>query len=184
MRGTLSRQDWFDKLMTAMFYSVSSRNAGLQINDMAEFNTTTILILAILMFIGASPSSVGGGVRTTTVGIFILYMFSFIRGHNNINVFNRRIGRDDVQKAIVVVGLSTILCVGAILILSITEDASLLSIVFEVASAFGTTGLSLGITSSLTLVGKIVIMVLMFVGRIDALYFIVLHSETQSRSEL
>ena len=106
--------------MTAMFYSVSSRNAGLQINDMAEFNTTTILILAILMFIGASPSSVGGGVRTTTVGIFILYMFSFIRGHNNINVFNRRIGRDDVQKAIVVVGLSTILCVGAILILSIT----------------------------------------------------------------
>lgn len=112
MRGTLSRQDWFDKLMTAMFYSVSSRNAGLQINDMAEFNTTTILILAILMFIGASPSSVGGGVRTTTVGIFILYMFSFIRGHNNINVFNRRIGRDDVQKAIVVVGLSTILCAG------------------------------------------------------------------------
>ena len=170
MRGTLSRQDWFDKLMTAMFYSVSSRNAGLQINDMAEFNTTTILILAILMFIGASPSSVGGGVRTTTVGIFILYMFSFTRGHNNINVFNRRIGRDDVQKAIVVVGLSTILCVGAILILSITEDASLLSIVFEVASAFGTTGLSLGITSSLTLVGKIVIMVLMFVGRIGMLY--------------
>lgn len=180
-RGELSHQNWFDKLVMAMFYSVSTRNAGLQINDLSDFNTTTLLILSMLMFIGASPSSVGGGVRTTTVGIFILYMFAFIRGHNNINVFHRRIGRDDVQKSIVVVGLSTLLCLGAVLILSLTEDAPLLSIIFEVASAFGTTGLSLGITGHLTTVGRIVIMVLMFIGRIGMLYMLLFFVPKRNR---
>ena len=108
--------------------------------------------------------------RTTTIGIFILYLYSFIRGRNNINIFNRRISREDIQKAIVVVSLSTLLCISAVFILSATEDAPLLSLVFEVASAFGTTGLSLGITDSLSTVGKIVIMVLMFIGRIGMLY--------------
>ncbi|MDE7023017.1 MAG: TrkH family potassium uptake protein, partial [Ligilactobacillus sp.] len=107
---------------------------------------------------------------TTTIGIFILYLYSFIRGRNNINIFNRRISREDIQKAIVVVSLSTLLCISAVFILSATEDAPLLSLVFEVASAFGTTGLSLGITDSLSTVGKIVIMVLMFIGRIGMLY--------------
>lgn len=168
--GFALKPDSFDNLMSAMFYSVSSRNAGLQINSMNDFNHTTLLLLALLMFIGASPSSVGGGVRTTTIGILILYLYSFIRGRNNINIFNRRISSGDIQKAIVVVSLSTLLCVSAVLILSATEKAPLLALVFEVASAFGTTGLSLGITESLSIVGKIVIMVLMFIGRIGMLY--------------
>lgn len=168
--GLHLRADSLHNFMSAMFYSVSSRNAGLQINSMNDFNHTTLLLLALLMFIGASPSSVGGGVRTTTIGIFILYLYSFIRGRNNINIFNRRISREDIQKAIVVVSLSTLLCISAVFILSATEDAPLLSLVFEVASAFGTTGLSLGITDSLSTVGKIVIMVLMFIGRIGMLY--------------
>lgn len=168
--GFKLRADSLSNFMSAMFYSVSARNAGLQINSMNDFNHTTLLMLALLMFIGASPSSVGGGVRTTTIGIFILYLYSFIRGRNNINIFNRRISQGDVQKAIVVVSLSTLLCVCAVFILSVTEDAPLLALVFEVASAFGTTGLSLGITESLSTLGKIVIMVLMFVGRIGMLY--------------
>lgn len=164
------RADSFNNFMSAMFYSVSARNAGLQINSMNDFNPTTLLLIAILMFIGASPSSVGGGVRTTTIGILILYLYSFIRGRNNVNVFNRRISQKDIQKAIVVVSLSTLLCISAVLILTATEDASLLALIFEVTSAFGTTGFSLGITSDLSTVGKIVIMILMFVGRIGMLY--------------
>lgn len=165
---------WSEKVITSLFYSATTRNAGLQLDSLTGFRTTTLLLFSILMFIGASPSSVGGGVRTTTIGILILYMVSFIRGRRYVNIFGRRIGQDDIQKAVVVVNLSLILCTAATLILSFTEKATFISIIFEVASAFGTTGLSLGITSSLTLVGKCVIIVLMFVGRVGMLYMLML----------
>lgn len=180
-KGFFAHYNDLDKLMTAMFYSVSTRNAGLQINDMTTFNTTTLLILSLLMFIGASPSSVGGGVRTTTIGIYILYLYSFIRGRNHINIFNRQISREDVQKAIVVVSLSTLLCASAILILSVSEQANLISIIFEVASAFGTTGLSLGLTSQLSVVGKCVIIILMFIGRVGMLYTLLIFVKKQDK---
>ncbi|MDN7146232.1 potassium transporter TrkG [Liquorilactobacillus mali] len=165
---------WGEKIITSLFYSATTRNAGLQLDSLTGFRTTTLLLFSILMFIGASPSSVGGGIRTTTIGILMLYMMAFIRGRKNVNIFGRRIGQDDIQKAVVVVNLSLMLCTTAILILSFTEKASLISLVFEVASAFGTTGLSLGITSSLSLVGKCVIIILMFVGRVGMLYMLML----------
>lgn len=165
---------WSEKIITSLFYSATTRNAGLQLDALTGFRTTTLLLFSILMFIGASPSSVGGGVRTTTIGILMLYMVSFIRGRRYVNIFGRRIGQDDIQKAVVVVNLSLILCTAATLILSFTEKATFISLIFEVASAFGTTGLSLGITSSLSLVGKCVIIILMFVGRVGMLYMLML----------
>jgi Trk-type K+ transport system membrane component len=160
--------------MTAMFYSASTRNAGLQLESLKTFQTSTLLIFSLLMFIGASPSSVGGGVRTTTVGILLLYLAAFIRGRRNVNIFGRRISQSDIQKAIVVTNLSMLLCLGAVLILSITENYSLTSLIFEVAAAFGTTGLSLGITAGLSIIGKWVIIILMFVGRVGMLYMLLL----------
>lgn len=174
MNHSFTNMPWGEKVITSLFYSATTRNAGLQLDSLTGFRTTTLLLFSILMFIGASPSSVGGGVRTTTIGILMLYMVSFIRGRRNVNIFGRRINQDDIQKAVVVVNLSIMLCAVAILILSLTEKASLVSLVFEVASAFGTTGLSLGITSSLSLVGKIVIIVLMFIGRVGMLYMLML----------
>ncbi len=159
-------QKWF----TAMFYSSTTRNAGLQMHDLGSFQTPTLLIFSMLMFIGCSPSSVGGGVRTTTIAIMGLYMLSFIKSEENVTIFSRRIEDRDIKKAVVVFNLSLVMCFFAVLILSITEDHSMIAIIVEVASAFGTTGLSLGITSDLTFIGKIIIALLMFIGRIGMLY--------------
>ncbi|MGY3751090.1 TrkH family potassium uptake protein [Vagococcus acidifermentans] len=158
------------KWISSMFYAMSTRNAGLQINDLNDFQTPTLLIFSVLMFIGCSPSSVGGGVRTTTVAILGLYMLSFIKGEENVSIFGRRIDNRDIKKSIVVFNLSLIMCFVAVLILTVTEEQSFIAIVMEVASAFGTTGLSLGITGELTFIGKLVIAALMFIGRIGMLY--------------
>lgn len=104
----------------------------------------------------------------------VLYLFSFIRSRENINIFGRRIHNDDVKKSIVVLNLSIALCFFSVLVLSVTEKHSLVSLVVEVASAFGTTGLSMGITPSLSIFGKIMIMILMFIGRVGMLYMLML----------
>lgn len=169
------------KLINSMFYSITTRNAGLQIHDLGNFQTTTLLVFSLLMFIGCSPSSVGGGIRTTTVAIIALYLVSFIKGEENINVFGRRIDQEDVRKSVVVFMLSAGMCFFCILLLATTEQHSLISIIVEVTSAFGTTGLSLGITSDLSTIGKVTIALLMFIGRIGMLYTLLLFipKETQ-----
>lgn len=124
------------------------------------------------MFIGASPSSVGGGIRTTTFAINILFLYHYARGSESIKIFKREIHEDDVKKSMVVTMIAIIVCGLEIFSLSITEPFSTMEIIFEVCSAFGTTGLSLGITASLTLLGKITIIILMFIGRVGILSFI------------
>lgn len=170
-------QSW----ITSMFYSMTTRNAGLQINDLNNFQTSTLLLFAALMFIGCSPSSVGGGVRTTTIAILGLYMYSFILSEDNVNVFGRRIADDDVRKSVVVFNLSLLMCFLAVMLLSITENHSLISIIIEVASAFGTTGLSLGITDDLSFFGKLIIALLMFIGRIGMLYTLMIFVPKETR---
>ncbi|MFK4567365.1 TrkH family potassium uptake protein [Enterococcus sp. UD-01] len=167
--------------MTSMFYSMTTRNAGLQINDLGDFQITTLIVFSMLMFIGCSPSSVGGGIRTTTVAIIGLYLWSFLKSEDNINVFGRRIDEDDVKKSIVVFMLSLTMCFFAVLFLTATEDHPLIAIIVEVASAFGTTGLSLGITADLTTVGKLMIALLMFIGRIGMLYTLMLFVPKETR---
>jgi len=167
--------------VTSMFYSMTTRNAGLQINDLGDFQVTSLIVFSLLMFIGCSPSSVGGGIRTTTVAIIGLYLYAFLKSEDKINVFGRRIDDDDVKKSIVVFMLSLIMCFFAVLFLTATEDHPLIAIIVEVASAFGTTGLSLGITSDLTTVGKLMIALLMFIGRIGMLYTLMLFVPKETR---
>ena len=133
------------------------------------------------MFIGCSPSSVGGGVRTTTVAIIGLYLLAFLKSEDDISVFSRKIDDDDVKKSIVVFMLSLIMCFFAVVFLSATENLPLISIIVEVASAFGTTGLSLGITGDLTTVGKLMIALLMFIGRIGMLYTLMIFVPKETR---
>lgn len=175
--GTTPIYQW----VTSMFYSITTRNAGLQIHDISEFQTTTLLIFSLLMFIGCSPSSVGGGVRTTTIAIIGLYLFSFLKRESRVNVFGRQIDDDDLQKSIVVFMLSLAMCFSSVIFLTATEDLSLISIIVEVASAFGTTGMSLGITAELSTVGKIIIGALMFIGRIGMLYTLLLFVPKETR---
>ncbi|BDP88693.1 Ktr system potassium uptake protein D [Enterococcus faecium] len=98
------------KWINSMFYSITTRNAGLQIHDLGDFQITTLIIFSLLMFIGCSPSSVGGGIRTTTVAIIGLYLYSFLKSEDNINIFGRRIDQDDVRKSVVVFMLSLGMC--------------------------------------------------------------------------
>lgn len=169
------------KWINSMFYSITTRNAGLQIHDLGDFQITTLIIFSLLMFIGCSPSSVGGGIRTTTVAIIGLYLYSFLKSEDNINIFGRRIDQDDVRKSVVVFMLSLGMCFFCIVFLSATEEQTLISIIVEVTSAFGTTGLSLGITGDLSVVGKITIAVLMFIGRIGMLYTLMLFVPKETR---
>lgn len=169
------------KWINSMFYSITTRNAGLQIHDLGDFQITTLIIFSLLMFIGCSPSSVGGGIRTTTVAIIGLYLYSFLKSEDNINIFGRRIDQDDVRKSVVVFMLSLGMCFFCIVFLSATEEQTLISIIIEVTSAFGTTGLSLGITGDLSVVGKITIATLMFIGRIGMLYTLMLFIPKETR---
>lgn len=169
------------KWINSMFYSITTRNTGLQIHDLGDFQITTLIIFSLLMFIGCSPSSVGGGIRTTTVAIIGLYLYSFLKSEDNINIFGRRIDQDDVRKSVVVFMLSLGMCFFCIVFLSATEEQTLISIIIEVTSAFGTTGLSLGITGDLSVVGKITIAALMFIGRIGMLYTLMLFVPKETR---
>ncbi len=169
------------KWINSMFYSITTRNAGRQIHDLGDFQITTLIIFSLLMFIGCSPSSVGGGIRTTTVAIIGLYLYSFLKSEDNINIFGRRIDQDDVRKSVVVFMLSLGMCFFCIVFLSATEEQTLISIIIEVTSAFGTTGLSLGITGDLSVVGKITIATLMFIGRIGMLYTLMLFVPKETR---
>lgn len=164
---------WHEAAFTAMFQSVSTRSAGLTTFDVTSFNEATQLFMSALMFIGASPSSVGGGIRTTTFAIVILFLIAFSRGQSEIQIFNREIHVIDVYRSFAVLIFAIIMVLGAAMVLFITEtSATMMEVIFEITSAFGTCGMSLGITGDLTAFGKMVIMVLMFVGRVGLISFL------------
>lgn len=165
---------WHEIFFYSLFQSVTTRSAGLATMDISQFTDPTILVMSILMFIGASPSSVGGGIRTTTFAIMCLSIIFYAKGRNTIKVFNREIDPMDITKAYIVITTAIILCGTSVTILSYLESFPILPIIFEVTSAFGTCGLSMGITPDLSSLGKLVIIALMFIGRIGIFSFLFL----------
>lgn len=164
---------WHEAFFSAMFHSISARSAGLTTIDVTKFSEATDVFLSFLMFIGASPSSVGGGIRTTTFAIAILFLINFARGKEEIQIFNREIHIVDVYRSYVVIILAIAMVIVATMILLITEpEATLTQIVFEITSAFGTCGMSLGLTEHLSPVGKVIMMLLMFIGRVGLISFL------------
>jgi len=170
--GFLKGKTWHESLFYGLFHSISTRSGGFVTMDLSLLSESTQLLFSGLMFIGASPSSVGGGIRTTTFALTILFLIQFARGNRTIKIFKREIFDEDYLKALVVSIFGVILCFTAILIISYTDDFPINAIVFEVCSAFGTSGMSLGITPELSVIGKIIIMILMFIGRVGILMFI------------
>ncbi|MGE6609237.1 TrkH family potassium uptake protein [Peribacillus sp. NPDC076916] len=179
MNGFFKGKNWHESFFYSLFMSSNTRSGGLATMNVGDFSEPTLLLLSILMFIGASPSSVGGGIRTTTLAIMILFLWNFMRGRRSIKVFKREIHPDDIRKATAVMIMGSLLCIIAVFILSITENFTLMQIIFEVCSAFGSVGLSMGITPELSNTGKIVIMIIMFIGRvgITSLLYIIGHKE-------
>jgi len=164
---------WHEKIFASLFHSVSSRSAGLTTFDITQFGDSTNLFISSLMFIGASPSSVGGGIRTTTLAIAILFLINFAKGNEVIHIFNRQIKLIDVFRSYAVILLAVMMVFVALILLLITEpDMSFVALLFEITSAFGTCGMSLGITSDLSVIGKVIIMALMFIGRVGLISFL------------
>lgn len=170
----LADKQWHEKLFYSLFQSVTTRNGGLATMDINEFTIPTLLVICILMFIGASPSSVGGGIRTTTFALMLLAILNYAKGRSSIKVFGREIENEDINRSFIVITTAIMLCAFAIILLATFEPFPLLAIVFEVSSAFGTTGLSMGITPNLSVFGKCVIIFMMFVGRIGIFSFLFL----------
>ncbi|CAN7588381.1 TrkH family potassium uptake protein [Paenibacillus sp. LjRoot56] len=169
----LAGMSWHGKILTALFTSVTSRSAGLTTIDMSTITEASLLLVSILMFIGASPSSMGGGVRTTTVAVIVLALIAYARGEKEPKVFGRMISQEDSLKSFVFFLTGIALLLGGIFILLIAEPNrwGVSAILFEVASAFGTCGLSTGITADLGTFSKISLIVLMFIGRIGLFLF-------------
>nr|MDH3154887.1 TrkH family potassium uptake protein [Bacillus licheniformis]MDH3163178.1 TrkH family potassium uptake protein [Bacillus licheniformis] len=165
-RFAFSGKSWHEVFFFSLFQSTTTRSGGLATIDISQFTHTTILFMCMLMFIGASPSSVGGGIRTTTFALNLLALFHFARGNKSVKVFKRELHQADLMKSLIVTLMAVILVFVSTLILTVTEKHSLLELLFEVCSAFGTTGLSMGITPDLSTIGKSVIILLMFIGRI------------------
>lgn len=164
---------WHKSLFYAFFQAATTRSAGLSTMDISEFSMPTLLVISILMFIGASPSSVGGGIRTTTFALNILFIYHFAKGNKDIKLFNRELHQDDILKSLAITILATVMCFISVVILTITDGKhELIAIILEVCSAFGTTGLSMGITPDLSIVGKCILMILMFIGRIGLTSFL------------
>ncbi|MYL33669.1 TrkH family potassium uptake protein [Pontibacillus yanchengensis] len=166
-------KSWHESLFYALFQSVTTRNGGLATMDVSEFTVPTLLVICILMFIGASPSSVGGGIRTTTFAITLLSVISYARGKRDVRVFGREIDPEDIFRSFIVVNTAVTIVGLAIILLNVFEpDFTLIQLMFEACSAFGTTGLSTGITADLHLPGKVIIIALMFIGRIGIFSFL------------
>ncbi|QHE51967.1 TrkH family potassium uptake protein [Pontibacillus sp. HMF3514] len=167
-----SDKSWHEILFYSLFQSVTTRSGGLSTMDVSQFTEQTQFIMSALMFIGASPSSVGGGIRTTSFALVIIFLLTFARGKQRIHIFGREVHEEDLIKAVVVSIMAVITCFLSVVVLTILEPFSLIEIIFEVSSAFGTTGLSMGITPELTSISKFVLISLMFIGRIGILSFL------------
>ncbi len=158
------------KIAGAFFGSVTARTAGFNTVDMMVLAPASILFYIVLMWIGASPASTGGGVKTTTFALAVLNVLSLAKGKDRIEIFGREIANESVRRAFSVIFLSFLVIGLAVMILMITDgDFGLNRIVFEVISAYGTVGLTLGVTPDLSFTGKWVIIITMFLGRVGTL---------------
>lgn len=164
--NAFSNMSFGDKIVNGLFLSITSRTAGFSSVDMKLLSTGSILFLIILMYIGASPASTGGGLKTTTVVIPILCIMSILKGKEDIEVGGRRISKNLVLKSLVVISLMFLISFVALIALSFTENIELKGLMIEVASAINTVGVSLEGTHNLSLIGKYIIILLMFIGRV------------------
>lgn len=171
---TMGSFTWGEKFVASFFASVTPRTAGYNTLDLNGLTMPTRFITMILMFIGGSPGSTAGGLKTTTFGIMILYLIGIFKGSDEINFANRRISKDVANRTVAVIMISVIWVVSMTFLLAVFQpDMGLESLMFESLSAFGTVGLSLGITPYLSVMGKIILTIMMFFGRLGPLTIIV-----------
>lgn len=167
--GTMGNLDMSGKINASIFQAVNPRTAGFNSIPLENLRMATVAITVVLMFIGGSPASTAGGIKTTTFGVLIISFYNMFKGKRDFEVFERRILPDTTLKASAILVISLILVLVVSIILSVTEEAAgydYLDILYETVSAFATVGLSRGLTPFLSNAGKIILSILMFIGRV------------------
>lgn len=168
--GTMKNMSLGDKILNAWFAAVTPRTAGFNSVSTSDMSPASRFLTIILMFIGGSPGSTAGGIKTTTFGLLIFTVLAVIRGREDTEIFKRRISKEIVTRAIAIVFISASIVILVVMILCITETgASIEYLLYETVSAFGTVGLTLGLTPHLSFAGKIVLALTMYCGRVGPL---------------
>ncbi|MFC1924927.1 TrkH family potassium uptake protein [Chloroflexota bacterium] len=165
------------KITNAFFYSVNARTAGFSTLDLGTFGFHTLAFIMVLMFIGGVAGSTAGGIKVNTFATLILTMRSYIIGQSRVHAFGRQIPERRVHEAITVFALAILVVGFAVFILTFTEDIAKIDIIFESVSAFGTVGLTTGITPLLSIAGRLIIVACMFIGRLGPLTIVLAVSE-------
>lgn len=167
---TLGSMTFIDKIMASFFQVISPRTAGFNTVDLAKLSTSSKFLQVMLMIIGGSPGSTAGGLKTVTFAVIVLAVINQVKGNEKIEAFNRAINYDILNKALVILAWCIFLMSTGVMIICLTDSGFLfIDVLYEVASAYATVGSTLGITRSLSEVGKIVIIFIMFSGRVGTL---------------
>ncbi len=181
-KNVLAHETWYHSLLISWFQSVTLRTAGHNTVDFGHLLPITLFYCALIMYIGASPGSTGGGIKTTTFYVFLLSILSFLRGRSEVEVFGRTIPKEAIYKTMAITAITGLdLVLALMVILYFEPNHSFLSLLFESISALATVGLSTGITSSLHIQSELALEFLMFVGRIGPLTFILIFQTIQSQ---
>lgn len=168
--GTLGSMNFSSRLANSFFQSVSPRTAGFYSVDMSKIRETTIFSTIMLMFIGGSPGSTAGGIKTTTFACLLLTTISVVKGEEDVNCLNRRLPFETIKRAVSIFLIGLAIVFSTAIILTITDSSlKFINLLFESTSAFGTVGLSAGITDKLSTLGRLVITLTMYIGRVGPL---------------
>lgn len=182
---TLGKMSFFDKVLNCVFASVSARTAGMNSFDLAAASPATYLVNTILMLIGGSPGSTAGGMKTTTMAVLVLAGWANMRDAKHVNIFGRRLESEIIRKALTVAMIYFSLTVFSTILISITNPSfSLAEILFEVASAIGTVGLSCGVTGEADMFGQLLLTLLMYSGRVGSMSFAMIFTEVKAPSHI
>lgn len=180
--STMQGMNFSDRILTSYFQSVTTRTAGFNTIDTSQLNKGSIFTSIILMFIGASPGSTGGGIKTTTFVIVLISMLAMFRGHRDVNIFKRKVSDSIIRRVLALIAASISLLSFMIFLLLMIEPFNFDQTIFEAVSAFATVGLSMGITPFLSTVGKLIIILLMYLGRVGPLTLIFAISASKEKS--
>jgi trk system potassium uptake protein TrkH len=180
--NAFSQSSLFEAFFYSLFHAVSFRSGGLLTVPIAEFHIATLFLALIIAFIGSSPGSTGGGIKVTTIAIFFASIKTAITGRTHVELKGRSIAQDQINKCMAIVSLSLLWVTSTTFLLLIIEpDHSFFALFFETISAFTTLGISTNITTTLSILGKVVIMITMLIGRIGSLTLILALRELKHR---
>lgn len=190
--NTMQDLSLWNKLISSLFQSVSTRTAGFYTLDFSGMANATLFGTIMLMVIGACPGSTGGGIKTTTIGVLIAILKARFKAREDVSVFKRTLPIDTVSRAISIVFAAVLVIIVGFFILMATEAGNISHVnsrgmfvktLFEAVSAYGTVGLSMGLTEELSYMARIFVIILMFIGRLGPLTIAIAVSHKESKGK-